>query len=260
MRSPFCGGGPWVAVRARSAAAVGCVSSPRVVGLRPNSGAQSRPGWPSEDSGVSRSRIRQVGQDPRRVPATQCPVVAPDRFCRLRKPEVAAVTTIPDRSINKAVGLATRNKGVPADVAPTNRKPDDAALAKLTKKQQRFIKEYLVDYNATRAAQRAGYGVSDRNLGIRGFNLLRHPVISPEIRRLGAATPDEFGVTREYVVAKLREVVERALGDNEGWTPQSALRGLELISRLRGDLVERTDVNVKMVQVQLNDVDMEDLR
>ena len=97
-------------------------------------------------------------------------------------------------------------------------------------------------------------------MGIRGFKVLRHPVIGPEIRRLGAATPDEFGVTREYVVAKLREVVERALGDNEGWTPQSALRGLELISRLRGDLVERTSAEVKVVQVQINDVNMEDLR
>jgi phage terminase small subunit len=173
---------------------------------------------------------------------------------------VAAVTTLPDRSVNRAVGLPTRNKGVPADVAPTTGKPDDAALAKLTKKQQRFITEYLVDYNATRAAQRAGYGGSDRNLGIRGFKLLRHPVIGPEIRRRGAATPDELGVTREYVVAKLREVVERALGSDEGWTPQSALRGLELISRLRGDLVERTSAEVKVVQVQINDVNMQDLR
>ena len=78
------------------------------------------------------------------------------------------MTTIPDRSINKTVGLATRNKGVPADVAPTNRKPDDAALAKLTKKQQRFIKEYLVDYNATRATQRAGYGAQIATWGYAG--------------------------------------------------------------------------------------------
>ena len=78
------------------------------------------------------------------------------------------MTTIPDRSVNKAVGLATRNKGVPADVAPTTGKPDDAAVAKLTKKQQRFIREYLVDYNATRAAQRAGYGAQIVTWGYAG--------------------------------------------------------------------------------------------
>lgn len=32
-------------------------------------------------------------------------------------------------------------------------------MAKLTRKQQRFVEEYLIDLNATQAAIRAGYSV-----------------------------------------------------------------------------------------------------
>lgn len=33
-------------------------------------------------------------------------------------------------------------------------------MAKLTKKQNRFVEEYLIDLNATQAAIRAGYSVA----------------------------------------------------------------------------------------------------
>jgi hypothetical protein len=89
------------------------------------------------------------------------------------------VTTLPDRSVNRAVGLPTRNKGVPADVAPTTGKPDDAALAKLTKKQQRFITEYLVDYNATRAE----IGRSGRGNTCREWRPYRTPPNNPPAHR-----------------------------------------------------------------------------
>ena len=147
----------------------------------------------------------------------------------------------------------------PEAIADATVKAREAAIARLTPKQQAFIGEYLVDYNATRAAQRAGYGGSDRNLGIRGFKLLRHPVIGPEIRRRGAATADELGITKEYVLVKLRDMVERwANGEDD--SPQSAARALELLGKLRGDMIERVQAEVKVLSVQLNDVNMEDLR
>jgi phage terminase small subunit len=88
--------------------------------------------------------------------------------------------------------------------------PDPEAMAKLTTKQQAFVEQYLVDYNATAAAGRAGYKGDKRNLGIRGYKLIRHPIIGPEIRRRVAATADELGVSSEYLMTKLRGVIEHS--------------------------------------------------
>jgi phage terminase small subunit len=133
------------------------------------------------------------------------------------------------------------------------------SVAKLTTKQQAFVEEYLVDYNATAAAGRAGYKGDRRNLGIRGYKLIRHPIIGPEIRRRGAATADELGVSSEYLMTKLRGVIEHVT-DEDSLKPSSAARTIELASKLRGDLVERKQSEVKVISLQINDVDMEDLR
>lgn len=64
----------------------------------------------------------------------------------------------------------------------------------LTNKQKAFIEEYLKDYNATRAAERAGYGGDDSTLAAIGSENLRKPKIASRIRhrlRESAMTADE---------------------------------------------------------------------
>lgn len=52
-------------------------------------------------------------------------------------------------------------------------------MARLTAKQKRFIEEYLIDLNATRAYKAAGYSVrSDNAAGVEGHKLLRNPKIN----------------------------------------------------------------------------------
>lgn len=53
----------------------------------------------------------------------------------------------------------------------------------LSKKQQAFINEYLLDFNATRAAERAGYKGNDNTLAVTGHDLLRNPKIEEVIRQ-----------------------------------------------------------------------------
>ena len=53
--------------------------------------------------------------------------------------------------------------------------------------------------------------------------------------------------------------------DDEGnvireWSPHGAAKALELIARLRGDMIERRQVDVRTVAITINDVEMEDLR
>lgn len=52
----------------------------------------------------------------------------------------------------------------------------------LSAKQKVFISEYLFDFNATRAAQRAGYGGDENTLAATGSRLIRIDKVSEAIR------------------------------------------------------------------------------
>jgi hypothetical protein len=60
-------------------------------------------------------------------------------------------------------------------------------------------------------------------------------------------------------MTKLRGVIDHVT-DEDKLKPSSAARTIELASKLRGDLVERQQSEVKVITVQINDVNMEDLR
>lgn len=64
----------------------------------------------------------------------------------------------------------------------------------LTTKQRRFVEEYLIDFNATRAAQRAGYKGNDNTLRTVGSENLAKPGIAQKIKvllRAMSMSPDE---------------------------------------------------------------------
>lgn len=65
----------------------------------------------------------------------------------------------------------------------------------LNARQSAFVNEYLVDFNATRAAQRAGYQGSENTLAVTGYELLRNPkireVLNPRLEA-NAMTPSEL--------------------------------------------------------------------
>lgn len=67
---------------------------------------------------------------------------------------------------------------VPAPTLPTPKGLN------LTIKQKSFIRFYLETGNATEAARLAGYGGNDVTLASIGYELLRHPQICSEIKRL----------------------------------------------------------------------------
>ena len=56
--------------------------------------------------------------------------------------------------------------------------------SKLTKKQERFVYEYLIDLNATQAAIRSGY--SKKSAYSIGFENLKKPEIIEAIQRASA--------------------------------------------------------------------------
>jgi phage terminase small subunit len=79
----------------------------------------------------------------------------------------------------------------------------------LTDKQKAFIEEYLVDFNATRAAQRAGYKGDDNTLASVGSENLRKPKIAEAI----AKRFQERVMTADEVLARLSEMSRGDLSD-----------------------------------------------
>lgn len=77
-------------------------------------------------------------------------------------------------------------------------------MAKLTAKQQRFVDEYLIDLNATRAAIRAGYSPSTANE--QGARLLVNVSISSAISQAMAHRSRRTGITQDRVLRELAKI------------------------------------------------------
>ena len=75
---------------------------------------------------------------------------------------------------------------------------------KLTDKQQRFVDEYLVDLNATKAAIRAGY--SARTAEWQGPQLLTVPRVADAIHKRKQERSERVQITADEVVRELRRI------------------------------------------------------
>jgi phage terminase small subunit len=86
----------------------------------------------------------------------------------------------------------------------------------LTRKQERFVAEYLVDLNATQAAIRAGY--SKQNAGKIGPELLgktRTLIETAAQRNVGKRL-----MAAEEVVARLQQIADADIADFMSWDPE----------------------------------------
>ncbi len=74
-------------------------------------------------------------------------------------------------------------------------------MAKLTKKQQIFVDEYLIDLNATQSAIRAGYSV--HTACEQGSKLLANVKVQEEIAKKMAERSRRTGINQDRVVIEL---------------------------------------------------------
>ena len=133
-------------------------------------------------------------------------------------------------------------------------------MPKLTDKQKEFVRQYLVDLNATQAAIRAGYSV--KTAYRQGADLLQKTSIREAIEKAQAKRARRVEVTQDYVLSNLVEVVERSMQrapvtdrkgeqvtDDEGravWTfdAKGANRALELLGKHLGIFADRVRAEV----------------
>jgi phage terminase small subunit len=86
----------------------------------------------------------------------------------------------------------------------TNSKPTLTASSELTTKQAMFVKEYLVDLNATRAAIAAGY--SKRTAEAAGSRLLRNVKVRAEIDKQTADRKQRLSISADAVLQELARI------------------------------------------------------
>lgn len=115
---------------------------------------------------------------------------------------------------------------------------------RLTEKQRSFCEEYLVDFNATRAAVRAGY--SPRSAKQQGARLLTNADLHTHLTELMEARSRRTEITADTVLQDIREVADRCLaaipvadaqGRNQGvwrFDARAALKALELLGKHLG--------------------------
>ena len=115
----------------------------------------------------------------------------------------------------------------------------------MTPKQQRFVREYLTDFNATRAAIRAGY--SPKGASVQGARLLANAKVQAEVEQLAKQKDDELGLTNERILDKLAQI---AFSDDE--ETKDNLRALDLLCKSRGMYLRKPDVDQEGIVINLN--------
>lgn len=117
----------------------------------------------------------------------------------------------------------------------------------LTPKQEMFVREYLIDLNATQAAIRAGY--SENTAYIIGHENLNKPKIAEAIQEAMDYRAEAVGLTAEEVLADIADI---AKANKEG-DPKTALKAYELYGKhlkLFTDKVETT--GEQSISIQFN--------
>lgn len=111
-------------------------------------------------------------------------------------------------------------------------------MAKLTIMQRKFVDEYLVDFNATQAAIRAGY--SETSAGVLGsLNLKRQ-----DIRTLIDNELMQRYAENQVTVERIREELGRLAFDKDQKT-SDRIKALELLGRHLGMFIDRVDASVR---------------
>ena len=104
----------------------------------------------------------------------------------------------------------------------------------MTARQERFIREYLVDLCGAKAARRAGY--SPKNARSIGCRLLKHPEIQRKVAVALEEEKEDTLLRREQVIGELKAVAFGKASDASGAELKVAqkLKALELLGKHLG--------------------------
>ena len=103
----------------------------------------------------------------------------------------------------------------------------------LAPKRAAFVREYLIDLNATQAAKRAGY--SDRTAYSQGQRLLKDAEIQAAVETAQANRAQSTGISAQMVLEGLRGIAEGEASDS------ARVRAYELLGKHLGMFTDRVE-------------------
>jgi phage terminase small subunit len=127
-------------------------------------------------------------------------------------------------------------------------------MSQLTAKQSRFCQEYVVDFNATQAAIRAGY--SEHTAYSIGWENLKKPEIASRLADLQSENATETQLTREFVIEGLMGIAE--YGGSQ--VMAARVRAYELLGKhlaMFTDRLEVTQITRDMLTAELERLEAE---
>ena len=137
----------------------------------------------------------------------------------------------------------------------------------LTIKQRRFIDEYLIDYNASRAALAAGY--NKKTAMHMGYENLKKPQIKREIDKEIAKRSEKSEITAEKIVAELALIafsdikyILKGKKGKKGIPIHDKVRALELLGKYRAMFTDKIKVqdDRSHIRARLSGLTTEELR
>jgi phage terminase small subunit len=141
---------------------------------------------------------------------------------------------------------------------------------KLTSKQEAFVREYLIDLNATQAAIRAGY--SEKTARQTASENMTKPYILARIEELKGERAEKLNIDAEWVLKRLVDISDRCMqvkavkefdfktkklvetGEYQ-FDSMGANKSTELIGKHLGMFREKLDINAKMGVMIVDDID-----
>ena len=114
----------------------------------------------------------------------------------------------------------------------------------LTKKQQLFVREYLIDCNASQAAIRAGY---KNRPNTAAYQIMSNNVVKEEINRLMSEKTKELDYSREAILEGLAR--EAQLANEDGGSSSTRIQAYSQLGRLTmGELARQEQSGTLEVQ------------
>jgi phage terminase small subunit len=103
--------------------------------------------------------------------------------------------------------------------------------------RSRFVEEFILDLNATKAAVRAGF--SKKTARQQGSRLLSRVDVREAIEKAKKARAERIHLDQNFVIERL---IAEATATGEGTTHAARVRALELLGKHQSMFIDRSDV------------------